>query len=185
MMGEVRHEGPEPIYFTRHPLGCMLTVVKRTSSAIERELKQTRPFGNRRQEAAVGLMRTADLLRRLLEQALEPKGITAQQFNVLRILRGARPEPLPTLEIAERMIERTPGITGLLDRLEAKKLVRRDRCESDRRQVLCSITAAGLELLRGVDAIVNDVESQSLGRLSDVQTRQLIRLLDAIREGQS
>jgi len=161
----------------------MLNSVKRTPSAIERELKQTRPFPTRGGQAAVGLMRTADLLHRLLEQALEPSGITAQQYNVLRILRGARPEPLPTLEIAERMIERTPGITRLLDRLEAKKLVHRDRCESDRRQVLCTITGAGLELLRDLDVVVTEVESRSVGRLSDAETRQLIRLLDAIREG--
>ena len=163
----------------------MLTLMKRTPSALERELKQTRPFRTRRQEAAVAVMRTADLLRRLLDQALEPSGVTSQQYNVLRILRGARPESLPTLEIAERMIERTPGITRLLDRLEAKKLVRRDRCDSDRRQVLCTITAAGLELLRDVDSVVNDIESRSLGRLGDVKTRQLIQLLDAIREGHS
>jgi len=157
--------------------------MKRTSSAIEREIKQTRPFPTRGGQAAVGLIRTADLLHRLLEQALEPLGITAQQYNVLRILRGARPPPLPTLEIAERMIERTPGITRLLDRLEAKKLVHRERCQSDRRQVLCTITVAGLKLLRDAESIVTDVESRSLGRLSDAQTRQLIRLLDAIREG--
>jgi DNA-binding MarR family transcriptional regulator len=163
----------------------MMNLVKRTSSAIEREIKQTRPFPTLGGQAAVGLLRTADLLRRMLEQALEPLGVTAQQYNVLRILRGARPEPLPTLEIAERMIERTPGITRLLDRLEAKKLVRRDRCESDRRQVLCTITAAGLDLLRDADAIVSDIESRSLGRLSGVKTRQLIRTLDAIREGHS
>src|SRR5690349_18045860 len=167
----------------RHLFTCMLNFVKRTSSAIEREIKQTRPFPTRGGQAAVGLMRTADLLHRLLEQALEPLGITAQQYNVLRILRGARPTPLPTLEIAERMIERTPEITRLLDRLEAKKLVHRERCQSDRRQVLCTITVAGLKLLRGAEGIVSDVESRSLGRLSNVQTRQLIRLLDAIREG--
>jgi DNA-binding MarR family transcriptional regulator len=163
----------------------MVRLVKRPASAIERELKQTRPFATRHGEAAVGLMRTADLLRRLLEQALEPSGVTAQQYNVLRILRGARPEPLPTLEIAERMIERTPGITRLLDRLEAKKLVERGRCESDRRQVLCTITTAGLDLLREADPVVKEIESRSLGRLSDVNTRQLIRLLDAVREGHS
>ena len=163
----------------------MLKIMKRTLGAVGRELKQTRPFPTRGGEAAVGLMRTADLLHRLLEQALETCGITAQQYNVLRILRGARPDPLPTLEIAERMIERTPGITRLLDRLEAKKLVRRDRRASDRRQVLCTITAAGLELLRDADVVVNDVESRSLGRLSDAENRQLIRLLDAIREGHS
>ena len=63
--------------------------------------------------------------------------------------------------------------------------MQRDRSESDRRQVLCTITAAGLDLLRDADAIVSDIESRSLGRLSDVKTRQLIRLLDAIREGHS
>src|SRR5262249_14855885 len=125
--GVAQAKGPESIYLTRHLLTRMLDLMKRTPSHIERELKQSRPFPTRGQEAAVGLMRTADLLRRLLEQALEPSGVTAQQYNVLRILRGARPESLPTLEIAERMIERTPGITRLLDRLEAKKLVRRDR----------------------------------------------------------
>src|SRR5437867_4356503 len=106
----------------------MLTVMRRNPSAIERELKQTRPFPSRRQEAAVALLRTADRLRHLLTRWLEPAGITAQQYNVLRILRGALPGPLPTLEIAERMIERTPGITRLLDRLEAKRLVGRERC---------------------------------------------------------
>jgi len=161
----------------------MLTAMRRTPSAIEREIKQTRPFPSQRQEAAVALMRTADTLRHTLAQFLEPMGITAQQYNVLRIMRGARPERLPTLEIAERMIERTPGITRLLDRLEAKGFAQRERSAPDRRQVLCGITPAGLELLRRIDGAVNDVEVRSLGRLTDEQTRQLIRLLDLIREG--
>src|SRR5262245_39122094 len=163
----------------------MLTVMRRTPSAIERELKQTKPFPSRRQEGAVALLRTADLLRHRVARHLEPMDITPQQYNVLRILRGARPERLPTLELADRMIERAPGITRLLDRLEAKKLVHRERCASDRRQVLCTITAAGLELLRRLDGNVNDLEVGSLGRLSDEQTLQLIRLLDLVREGSS
>jgi DNA-binding MarR family transcriptional regulator len=160
----------------------MLTVMGRPRSAIEREIKQSRPFPTRRQEAAVALMRTADLLRHLLAKHLEPAGITAQQYNVLRILRGSRPGPLPTLEIADRMIERTPGITRLLDRLEAKRLVHRKRCREDRRQVLCTITPAGLELLKRLDGTVNDIETRSLGHLTDEQAGQLIRLLDLIRE---
>ena len=161
----------------------MLTVMKRTPSAIERELKQTRPFPSQRQEGAVALMRTADQLRHLLSRHVEPMGITVQQYNVLRILRGARSERLPTLEIAKRMIERTSGIMRLLDRLEAKQLVDRERYVFDRWQVFCGITPAGLGLLRRLDGTVNDLEVQSLGRLSDDQTRQLIRLLDLIREG--
>jgi DNA-binding MarR family transcriptional regulator len=147
------------------------------------EIAQRRPFHSVKAEIAVSILRTAALIERHFAQVVARTGLTIQQYNVLRILRGAQPEALPTLEIAERMIERTPGITRLLDRLEAKKLVRRDRCESDRRQVLCTITAAGLDLLRDADAVVRGIESRSLGRLGDVKTRQLIRLLDAIREG--
>ena len=93
------------------------------SPTIARELKQKKPFPSKAEEAAVTLMRTADVLRRFIGTVIEPHGITSQQYNVLRILRGAGERGLPTLEIAERMIESTPGITRLIDRLETKKLV--------------------------------------------------------------
>ena len=105
-------------------------------SSLQHELRQRRPFASPAHEAVVGLMRTADLVRRQMTALVEPHGITLQQFNVLRILRGAGDEGLPTLEVAERMIEQTPGVTRLLDRLEAKELVRRQRCPKDRRQHL-------------------------------------------------
>ncbi|MFP5247340.1 MAG: MarR family winged helix-turn-helix transcriptional regulator, partial [Thermoanaerobaculia bacterium] len=111
------------------------------------ELKQTRPFVTRTQEAALALLRTADLVRRSIGAVVEPEGITMQQYNVLRILRGAGEKGLPTLEIAERMVEQTPGITRLIDRLETKQLVGRERCPTDRRQVFCRITKEGLALL--------------------------------------
>ena len=110
------------------------------TTPLQRELRQTRPFDSAAQEATLGLVRTADQLRRHFSSVVEPHGITVQQFNVLRILRGASPEALPTLEIAERMVEQTPGVTRLLDRLEAKRLITRARCPNDRRQVLCGIT---------------------------------------------
>ena len=106
-------------------------------SRIQQEIKQSRPFHSKAQEASIGLMRTADLVRRAVSGIVEPYGITPQQYNVLRILRGAGERGLPTLEIAERMIESTPGITRLIDRLQAKKLVVRERCLTDRRQVQC------------------------------------------------
>ena len=152
---------------------------------VAEDIQQSKPFRTPHQEAAIALLRTADVVRRRISAVIERAGITGQQYNVLRIVRGAGEAGIPTLDIAKRMIERTPGITRLLDQLEAKKLVQRDRCESDRRQVLCTITAAGLELLRDADGIVTEIESTSLGRLSDVKTRQLIQLLDAIREGHS
>ncbi len=89
-------------------------------SRIQQEIKQTVPFQSKAEEAAIALMRTADLVRRGVEAIVAPYGITSQQYNVLRILRGAGEKGLPTLEIAERMIEQTPGITRLIDRLERK-----------------------------------------------------------------
>src|SRR5204863_9342501 len=108
-------------------------------SALQREIRQRKPFRSPTQEAVVGLLRSTDRVRRARAGVVEPRGITLQQYNVLRILRGARPRGLPTLEIAARMVEHAPGITRLLDRLEAKTLVRRQRPAGDRRQVVCRI----------------------------------------------
>jgi DNA-binding MarR family transcriptional regulator len=154
-----------------------------TASRIQRELKQTRPFASAAQEAAVSLMRTADLIRRTVAVVVEAQGITPQQFNVLRILRGAGERGLPTLEIAERMIEQTPGITRLIDRLEAKELVARARCTTDRRQVFCCITRAGLALLTRLEQPLLEAEGDALGALSERELIQLVKLLDRTREG--
>lgn len=132
---------------------------------------------------AVSLMRTADLIRRAISVVIDGSGITVQQYNVLRILRGAGAAGLPTLEIAERMIEQTPGITRLLDRLEAKRLVRRERCPRDRRQVTCRISEEGLALLAGLDRPVADAEQVALSGLTPRQLEQLIALLDRTRNG--
>ena len=151
------------------------------SSALQHELRQRRPFQSVAHEAVVGLMRTADLIRRQAAALIEPHGITLQQFNVLRILRGAGDEGLPTLEVAERMIEQTPGVTRLLDRLEAKELVRRQRCPKDRRQHLCWITTKGLTLLSKLDALTSRAPEESLKGLRPKERVAIIRLLDAIR----
>ena len=151
------------------------------SSALQREIRQRRPFRSARHEGALGLLRTADLLRRHASRVVEPHGLTLQQYNVLRILRGAGTPGLPTLEIAGRMIEQSPGITRLLDRLEAKGLVRRERCRRDRRQVLCYILPAGLALLGRLDEAVSTIDEAFLGRLSAADVGRLIHLLDAVR----
>jgi DNA-binding MarR family transcriptional regulator len=151
------------------------------SSALQRELKQRRPFRSPAHEAALGLMRTADLIRRQAAALIEPHGITLQQFNVLRILRGAGDEGLPTLEVAERMIEQTPGVTRLLDRLEAKELVRRQRCPKDRRQHLCWITDNGLSLLAKLDIVTDGAHEEALKGLRHKDRVTFIRMLDGIR----
>ena len=131
----------------------------------------------------IGLLRTADVVRRTVAAVVEPHGITFQQYNVLRILRGAGADGLPTLEIATRMIEQSPGITRLLDRLESRKLVTRLRCPKDRRRVLCTVTAEGLRLLSTLDAPVHAADDSALRMLSDRQIATLLEILDAVRAG--
>ena len=150
--------------------------------SIRTEIKQQRPFPSPHQEALVALIRTADMLRRVVGGVVEPHRITAQQYNVLRILRGAGAEGLPTLEIAERMIEQTPGITRLIDRLESKKLVSRERSSTDRRCVYCRITPFGLDLLARLDAPVEDASGLSLASLNKRELAQLVEMLDRARE---
>lgn len=148
--------------------------------AIERASCPT-TFASPTQEAAVTLLRTADFVRRAVGVVVERQGITVQQFNVLRILRGAGKEGLPTLEIAQRMIEQTPGITRLIDRLETKALVSRERCPTDRRQVFCRISKGGLALLARLDKPVHQAEEVALSALSPRQLSQLLTLLDRVR----
>jgi MarR family transcriptional regulator, organic hydroperoxide resistance regulator len=148
---------------------------------IREEIRQTRAFASAADEAVVTLLGTADRVRTALSRVVEAHGITLQQYNVLRILRGAGPEGLPTLEIAARMIEHSPGVTRLLDRLEARKLVRRVRCPEDRRQVLCHATEVARRLLAGLDAPVAEAGRRVLAPLDPSRTAAFIRLLDAVR----
>jgi DNA-binding MarR family transcriptional regulator len=148
---------------------------------LQREILQTRPFGSIAEEAALGLLRTSDVLRRFLAEVAEPRGITLQQYNVLRILRGAGPQGLPTLEIGARMIEEAPGITRLLGRLERKALVERHRCPEDARRVLCRITTAGLKLLQELDRPMRRAGEAFFAPLRGDRARRLIRFLDDVR----
>lgn len=152
-------------------------------SPLQKEIRQNKPFRSRGQEVVVALIRTADLVRRVVGRVLEPYDITVQQYNVLRILRGAGEQGLPTLEIGERMVEHAPGITRLLDRLEAKGLVRRQRCPEDRRQVLCWLTPAGAELVERLDEPVDSADAEAVSMLAPDEQERLLRLLDAVRAG--
>ena len=153
----------------------------RTPSLLEIELRQTRPFRSRVEEGVVGLFRTAEVVRRALGAVVGAQGITLQQYNVLRILRGAGREGIPTLEIGERMVEQAPGITRLLDRLEAKGLVRRARCRTDRRQVLCWIQPAGTRLLKDLERPMRDAARRRLAGLGARGLDSLITLMEAVR----
>jgi MarR family transcriptional regulator, organic hydroperoxide resistance regulator len=151
------------------------------ASALQREIGQQKPFRSPGQEALLGILRTADVVRRFLARVLEPYDVTPQQYNVLRILRGAGAEGLPTLTIGERMLEDSPGVTRLIDRLVVKGLVSRERSRQDRRQVLCRILPQGLDLLARIDEPVDKQDDEALGMLTPDEQKELIRLLDRIR----
>jgi len=145
-------------------------------------IRQTRPFRSNAQEAVVALLLAAEAVRNRFAALLAGREeITLQQYNVLRILRGAGAAGLPTLEIVERMVEKTPGITRLIDRLEAAGLVGRERQASDRRQVFCRITARGAKLLRDLDPPVDALDDDALSPLSRTERTALVALLDRIR----
>jgi len=149
---------------------------------LQREIRQNRPFHSRGQEAFLSLLRTGDVVKHRFQELFERAGITFQQYNVLRILRGAGADGLPTLEIGDRMIERTPGVTRLLDRLEAKGLVQRRRSPEDRRKVLCHISPQGLELLASLDAPVTEADEMVFEGMDVADLDTLIRILDRLRD---
>jgi DNA-binding MarR family transcriptional regulator len=122
------------------------------------------------------LLRTTDMLSRGLIQVLKTKDLSATQYNVLRILRGA-PEGLPCGEIANRMITADPDITRLLDRLEKRALVARCREPKDRRTVMARITPGGLKLLSELDEPVRTTHRKQMGHLGQKRLRAFTQLL--------
>lgn len=148
---------------------------------LREEIRQTRPFSSKTQEAFLGLLRTADMAKRRFSTLFEPEDLTFQQYNVLRILRGAGPQGLPTLEIGDRMIERTPGVTRIVDRLESKGWVERERCTEDRRKVWCRLTAAGRELLGRLDEPVAQADRDLFAEVGDDELQGFIQFMDELR----
>lgn len=137
--------------------------------------------GSLPEEAAfLDLLRTTDMLSRGLARILKTEDLSATQYNVLRILRGA-PDGLPCGEIASRMITRDPDITRLLDRLERRGLISRYRETKDRRMVLARITPEGLKLLARLDGPVQDTHRKQLSHLGRERLRALTELLQAAR----
>lgn len=153
------------------------------NNAIRAALRQRQPFGTPAEEVFVGLQLAAN--RALGPWAAELKRrarLTPVQYNVLRILRGARPGggALSCRQIAERLITRDPDVTRLLDRLVARRLVRRARPGGDRRVVEVAISAEGLAVLRALDEAARALPRTVLGALSTAQLRQLGALLGRV-----
>ena len=152
------------------------------SPDLREELRQRKPFTDLEQEAQLSVVRTASLLVDAFEQMLKPYGITATQYNVLRILRGAEPDGLCRNELRDRMLTRMPDVTRLLDRMEDAKLVARSRGSEDRRLVSTRITSKGLRLLDEVQDAVSSEHMRRFQHLGKAQLKVLIDLLNTVRE---
>src|ERR671939_1018167 len=152
------------------------------SKKVSRSRAPKRPRQPQARTAYSTLLSTADKVRAFFETVCAPFDITGQQYNVLRILRGAEPDGLPTLTIPVPMIERTPGITRMIDRLEAKGLVAREVRPHDRRCVYCRITAKGLSLLKLLDEPVEEANRAAFRGLSAAELELLVTLLVKARK---
>src|SRR5271167_476724 len=148
---------------------------------LQHELKKKRPFASPTQEAALNVLRTNDQLLIRLARLFREHGLTPSQYNVLRILRGEG-KPLPILEIASRTITVVPGITGLIDRLEQAGFVNRVRCEKDRRVIYAALADQGTRALAALDEPLVELHHKLLGHLSQAELKDLIRLLEKVRE---
>lgn len=145
------------------------------------ELRMSRPFQAPEIEAYLNLARTHDQLHAELNDMFKQHGITEQQYNVLRILRGAGETGLPSLEIAQRMVTRVPDITRLVDRMQKAELVARRRCDRDRRVVWVELTPAGRALADALEAPLARFHRDQLGHLSEHELELLNRLLEKAR----
>jgi len=152
------------------------------TKSLQDEIKQTRPFSSLEEEACLALQLTADRLSRRGVEMLKQHGLSPAQYNTLRILRGAGAAGLACSEIGERMINRDPDITRMLDRLERRDLVQRSREQQDRRVITTRITPEALDLLKRLDRPMVDFNKELLGDLGESRLKSLIRLLDAVRE---
>jgi DNA-binding MarR family transcriptional regulator len=150
---------------------------------IQYEIKQTKPFDSIEQEAFLALQRTADQLQGKVAEWLKSWALSPTQYNALRILRGAGEDGLACSEIADRMINRDPDITRLLDRLEKRGLTRRSRDSTDRRVINAYITKEGLQLLKKLDAPIQEFQQVLLGHVGQRKLRTLIEILCATRNG--
>jgi len=140
-----------------------------------------RRFDSPQQEAYLALWRTYDRLRAIEDELFARFDLTAQQYNLLRLLRAAH-EPVPTLALAERLVSRAPDVTRMLDKLEERKLLTRTRSEKDRRAVLVAISDRGCELLDEIAEPLRACHERQLGHMTAADLRSLTALLKAARE---
>lgn len=148
---------------------------------LQQELKKKGAFESLEQEATLNVLRTNDQFLNRFLRLFRNYGLTPSQYNVLRILRGEG-RPLPCQEIAERMIQVVPAMTGLIDRLEQQELVHRQRCAEDRRVIFIELTEKANQLLQQLDGPVLELHRRLIGHLTPLELKELSRLLEKARQ---
>ena len=163
----------------------MTSILAGVASRLQKEIKQTKPFGSLEEEVILNLARTAEYLGSRAAEVFKRADLTPTQYNALRILRGAGADGITCGEISERMVTKDSDITRLLDRLEARGLISRERPAHNRRQVITRVTAAGLRLLGELDAPVAESHRRLAGHLGEKQLKALNKLLESLRGEQA
>ncbi len=148
---------------------------------LEEEIKQNKKFTSEFEKLTVNILYTASWLEANNIQRFKPHGISPQQYNVLRILRGAAPKPTTLGDIASRMIDKNSNATRLVEKLRLKGYVKRDICESNRRQVDIMITKKGLDLLAAID-LENETWNKSMKTLTIAEAQAVNDALDKLRD---
>ena len=150
---------------------------------LQQEIQQTKAIRLLEEETTLNIVRTADVLMLALADVLKPLLLSATQYNVLRILRGAGSGGASCKDIGGRLVARDPDITRLMDRLEQRGLVSRDRAKEDRRVVAHRLTRAGLELANELDRPIEALHRKIMGHMKAAKLRELIGLLEEVRAG--
>ncbi len=145
-----------------------------------RERIKQQKFNSVAQEAFLSIFMTSTVLRDQFLKSIKGSGITMAQYNILHILKGAYPQGYPRYAISERMIERAPDITRLIDRLIKRGLVERRQCQEDRRRSMAFITPAGLELLKELDQQVDTFLKEFEANIGEETLQRIITLCEVI-----
>jgi len=151
------------------------------ASSLQKDLKKRDPFDLVEQEVALSIMRTSDLLENRFARLLREHGLTASQYNVLRILRGEG-RPMPCLEVADRMIQVAPAITRVVNQLLELNLIAKKQCSQDRRVFYIELKAAGKRLLKKIDKPLVDLHASVLSSVSKKDQRTLIKIMEKVRQ---
>lgn len=150
---------------------------------LQKEIRQTKAIRLLEEEASLNIVRTADILMAKVMDVLKPYGLSETQYNVLRILRGAGGAGATCKDVAARMLTRDPDITRLMDRLENRGLLTRDRAKEDRRFVTTRLTPSGLDMLNQLDGPIEEMHRKQMAHMTAAQLRSLVGLLEEVRSG--